>query len=106
MQNTTITQAALNADDLVSDRVLKRLLRLHKRLGTWRKVAEHLNIPNHSYLVFFVTRGKIPANKNIRSAMGFPRVLPSERRSRRQDVVKIGAPGWEAHYLKKVGGKK
>ena len=51
-----------------------RLLRLKKQLGSYQRLAEHLGIPNRSYVSKYILHGKIPSNRKYSDALGI--VLP------------------------------
>lgn len=93
---------ARTRDEQVIERAVKRLKKAYLRHASWRGVARECNV-NVRYVWQLVQRGVVTRNPDIRAALGLPRVLPSERKTRaRREPVKLGAPGWESVYFKKV----
>ena len=92
----------------IIERAQERLKKAHlqvlrKGRGGWRAVAKKRGV-NVKYVYELATRGVVPPNPDTRRKLGLPRVMPSERKPRaRRETVKLGAPGWEAQYFKKVG---
>lgn len=88
------------ADGEILARVQKRLNKAFLRIGTWRGVAAELGI-NHGH-ISKVIHGQIPVSSSVRAALGFPRVMPSERKARKARVYPlIGFGDWEKYYFKK-----
>lgn len=99
------TQSRAEQDTKMLKRVQKRLTKAFRKLKTWRKVAAEKGI-NHGH-ISLVMQGNIPRSKEIRKALGFPAVMPSERRAYVKKVYPlIGADGWEEVYFKKIKGRK
>lgn len=83
------------------------VLRAYKRLGNWRKVGEKYGLKHHRYVWDLAVNGIVPVNPEIRHKLGLPRVLPSERKPRKQEgIPRIGQGGWEGFYFRKVKVKK
>ena len=88
-------------DAKILGKVQGGLYRAYERLGTWRKVAAELGI-NHGY-VLMVMKGKVPSNVDVRAALGFPRVMPSERKARVKRIIPVmGSEGWERVFFKRL----
>lgn len=106
----TLTSPAIEQrkaqDAKILSRVQRRLLRVFRELRVWRKVAAEIGV-NHGYLSR-VMRGEIPTNKTVRLALGFPAVLPSERKPRvkKPDPPRVWEDGWEDVYLRKIKRKR
>lgn len=100
------TQAdALAKDGQVIERAQNRLKKAHsrKKRGGWRAVASDLGL-NVRYVYDLAVKGIVPPNPETRRKLGLPRVMPSERKLRaRRVIIKLGAPGWQKVYFKKVG---
>ncbi len=94
------------------------LFRAYERLGTWRKVAAELGV-NHAYVLMVmkvsatqvadIADGRlklarlIPSNVEVRAALGFPRVMPSERKTRVKRIIPVmGSEGWERVFFKRL----
>jgi len=93
--------SAKEKDARILVRVQKRLARLKMRYRTWRRVGSVLEV-NHFYLNY-VMKGSIPTSTTVRRALGFPRVMPSERKPRKpRDLPRLGDDGWEEVYLRKL----
>lgn len=106
MTNNTNTQNATAQDDEVIERAQNMLKNIYMRHVSWRAVAVERGV-NVRYVWELATRGTVPRNPDVRQAVFLPRVMPSERRRKvKREVVKIGAPGWEAVYFKKVKVKR
>lgn len=69
------------------------VLRAYRRLGNWRKVGEYFGVA-HVYAWDLGLHGVVPKNKDIRKALGLPRVLPSERAVK--NVNKVRVPNWRS----------
>jgi hypothetical protein len=92
-------------DAVILVRVQNRILRAKKRHGTLRRVAAGVGV-NHYYLSY-VLQGNVPTSEKVRKALGFPRLMPSERKARAgRKVPPLGSIGWEDVYLKKLKGRK
>lgn len=96
---------AKEKDALILVRVQKRLQRAFTRRRSWRGVAADLGV-NHFYIAW-VRKGNIPTSKKVRKALGFPCVMPSERRVyKRQAVPLLGSEGWEKIFFKRLTPRK
>ena len=98
--------SAIRTDEYFIVRAKNRLLRLKRKLLTWRAVGAELDI-NHGYAVSLVKHDKVPKNKKIRHVLGLPVVMPSERAPRIvKPVPLLGSVGWEDFFFKKLKGHK
>lgn len=103
MTNNNVSDDVRAKDGQVIERAVNRLKKAYLRHVSWRGVAGECGV-NVRYVWALVQRGQVPRNPDIRAAIGLPRVLPSERKPKaKRELVKIGAPGWENVYFKKVG---
>ncbi len=105
MTDNKIQADARAKDGQIIERAQNRLKKAHslKKRGGWRAVAADLDL-NVRYVYDLAVKGIVSPNPDTRRKLGLPRVMPSERKPRaRRDMVKLGAPGWEAQYFKKVG---
>jgi len=68
----------------------EKVVRVYKRLGNWRAVAEKLGLKNVAIAWAFVKWGEIPKRKDLRCKLFLPRVLPSERKPK----AKRARPLW------------
>ena len=94
--------AARAKDEQCIERAQKRLKKAYLRHSSWHGVAGERGV-NVQYVWRLAVMGVVPRNPEIRAALFLPRVMPSERKPRaRREVVKIGQPGWESVYFKKV----
>jgi len=104
--NTPQNEALTPNDERVIARAQKRLKKAYLRRVSWRGVAQEVGV-NVSYIFRLCEYGTVPRNPDIRYKLGLPRVMPSERKRKPRRVpVKVGAPGWEEVYFKKVKVKR
>lgn len=102
MTNNTARGDALGKDVECIARAQKRLKKAYLRYVSWRGVAKECGV-NVRYVWALVQLGQVPRNPDIRAAIYLPRVMPSERRQRvKRPFVRIGEPGWEEIYFKKL----
>jgi hypothetical protein len=98
---STPTPSNEDKDAKILKRVQRRLTKAFQRLGSWRKVAGERGV-NHAY-VSLVMQGNIPTSKTVRKALGFPLVLPSERRVRVRTITPLmGSEGWERIFFRRL----
>ena len=106
MAFTSVTDEKRKKDDSCIERAQRRLLRDHRRLGTWRAVEAKIGA-NHGYIVALVKNGIVPSNPAVRKKLGLPRVLPSERKPRVNRIIpSLGSEGWEQVFFRKLKPKK
>ena len=100
-------------------KVQRRLMGAFERLGSWRKVAGEMGI-NHGYVSMVmrvsevdVAEGRvemgrlIPSNVEVRKAMGFQKVLYTERKVRVKRVIPLmGSVGWERIFFKRLKARR
>lgn len=89
------------------ERAQRKALRAFEKLGTWRKVGQAWGV-NHGNVVALVKHGKVPQSVELRTALGLPKVMPSERKPRVKKVMPmLGSPCWMCMAFKEVRpGKK
>jgi hypothetical protein len=93
-------------DDKCIGIVKRRLLRAHRRLGTWRLVGEELGV-NHGNLVTLVQHGRVPRDADLRIRLKLPRVMPSERKPRVKKVIPLlGSECWKCMAFKTIRPKR
>jgi hypothetical protein len=98
---STPTQSGADKDAKILRRVQRQLRKAFQRLKSWRKVAEERGV-NHGY-VSLVMQGNIPTSEKVRVALGFPAVMPSERRVRVRKITPLmGSEGWERVFFKRL----
>lgn len=105
MTDNKIQADARAKDGQIIERAQNRLKKAHsrKKRGGWRAVAADLGL-NVRYVYDLAVKGIVPPNPETRRKLGLPRVMPSERKLRaRRVIIKLGAPGWQKVYFKKVG---
>ena len=102
MTDNTPQNDALTPNERIIARAVRKLKKAYLRHCAWRGVAQEYGV-NVSYIFRLCEYGMVPRNPDIRYKLGLPRVLPSERKPRKKrEVVKVGQPGWEAVYFRKV----
>src|SRR5687767_14061350 len=106
MENNNALETTETRDAEIILRARLKVKDMHERYarkGGWRRVQTRLKLPNVSIAFNFCKNGTVPKNKDHRRALGLPRRLPSERPIRKpRAIVKIGQPGWEQKYFRKV----
>lgn len=108
MKNNNDQTDALRKDGQIIDRAQNRLKKERLRIlrkakkGGWRAVAERRGV-NVRYVYELAVRGIVPPNPETRRKLGLPRVMPGERKPKPKPLfVRIGEPGWEERYLRKL----
>ncbi len=81
MKNNKVVEIVNPLDEQRVRKVQEACLRAYRRLGSWRAVGEYFGVA-HRYAWDLGMHGVVPSNKDIRKALGLPRVLPSERKPR------------------------
>ena len=103
MNNNRPGSDARAKDELVIDRAVKRLKKAYLRHASWRGVARERGV-NVRYVWALCQRGEVPRNTDVRAAVFLPHMMPSERnRKPKPPFVRIGEPGWEERYFRKLG---
>lgn len=109
MNNNKAQNAARPEDEQCIRRAQKRLLDAYSRMqlkrghGGWRAIANARDL-NVRYVYELAVKGIVPPNPEMRRKLGLPRVMPSERnRKPKPPFVRIGEPGWEERYFRKLG---
>ncbi len=96
---STATMSRDAEDTKILFRIQKRLRGAFLSFGSWRKVALWKGV-NHRY-VTGVMQGTVPTSVEVRKALGFPAVMPSERQPWMRRVYPLmGTPGWEKVFFK------
>lgn len=106
MKDNIVRSDARAEDEQVIERAVKRLKKAYLRHVSWRGVAKERGV-NVQYVWSLCQRGVVPRKPEVRAALFLPRVMPSERmRKPKPPFVRIGEPGWEERYFRKLGRSK
>lgn len=107
MANNSSTIDARAIDGQVIARAQKRLNAQYSKLGSWQAVSDFIGVGNKRYVWEFCTKGVVPPAPEKRTALGLPKVMPSERHHRSPRVLPaLGSPEWEPTFFKKLKPKK
>ena len=103
-------------DVIIIERSQRRVLRAYRRIGKagvmnlkagkivkgWRAIQYSLDLSNVRIAWKFVYENVIPSDPAVRYQLGIPRVLPSERKPRKEKrvVPPIGVGEWQPFYFK------